>query len=844
MAVSPLAAGIVGVTFSQVRELIARRWVVVAVVVLALVALGQKSESTPEPLLASSAQMALGATSEFRLWFPVVAGCFVALGATAFVLATDRVAARVFLGFATAAAAALLAATATPAGEIWALETEYVALAAVGASAPLLFLVFPVNRLSSRAGRRVVATCVSAHAALVALSCGLLVLQLWPLFYALLTVLLMVLAADLLAAIGLAVGVMVVAPPRGGRERSLLGIVALGTIAGLAPFPLFVLAPRLTSDTYLLAPWMAVGGLVLLPASLGAAILSGQFLGIERIVRRGLIALLVWMALLCVYGVLVDQFGDHVGAWSEDPPSGWLLIVVAGVAGTFPAVQRRLRRAAEHRLFRDVYDYRETLQQLGFEIVNLTSVQQIAEHVLARLGRTLDLSWAAISVDSDGERNRHYCWGKCPPLSNLAELGALETPLVAEGVTIGTLFVGPKRHDIDLLADDLSLIGTLAHLVGTAFHNRLLVRRLEAQVVAQAERQSALEALSEQLMRVQEEERRRLALDIHDDPLQRAILLDRRLRCADDPPDTAWVTRQMEDIIESLRAIHHYGNRDVPDDSYRTAASPLTAEQKAKMPLITHPIVRKHPVTGRKALYGVSGSSYGIVDMPDDEAVALLDELARHATQAQYVLRSRYGVFCFGDDVSCTGYPSSCRSQTRKACPARHVGVDHPRLGAVKPLHADDSASSGLAEHGRQDGAPRIGVDAHGVIDAPRRLIALRVAVLTVDDLVQRAEVVAEGIGLPERRHQLRREDQVASAAPQLLDVAAAGCKRPFGQVMGLKGEMRVDGTRRGGQQLSGGRGGCGWHDARGHRPSIASHHRAQGRDHHPGVHQSRHRPV
>ena len=78
MAVSPLAAGIVGVTFSQVRELIARRWVVVAVVVLALVALGQKSESTPEPLLASSAQMALGATSEFRLWFPVVAGCFVA----------------------------------------------------------------------------------------------------------------------------------------------------------------------------------------------------------------------------------------------------------------------------------------------------------------------------------------------------------------------------------------------------------------------------------------------------------------------------------------------------------------------------------------------------------------------------------------------------------------------------------------------------------------------------------------------------------------------------------------------------------------------------------------------
>ena len=62
------------------------------------------------------------------------------------------------------------------------------------------------------------------------------------------------------------------------------------------------------------------------------------------------------------------------------------------------------------------------------------------------------------------------------------------------------------------------------------------------------------------------------------------------------------------------------------------------------MPLITHPLVRPHPVTGRKALYAVSGSSYGIVGMPDDEAVALLDELAAHATQPKYVLRFSYGV--------------------------------------------------------------------------------------------------------------------------------------------------------------------------------------------------------
>ena len=106
----------------------------------------------------------------------------------------------------------------------------------------------------------------------------------------------------------------------------------------------------------------------------------------------------------------------------------------------------------------------------------------------------------------------------------------------------------------------------------------------------------------------------------------------------DDLPET------MKQRIGPMIAVHHYGNRKVEDDMSRVAASPLTDEQKAKMPLITHPIVRSHPVTGRKALYAVSGSSYGIVGMPEDEAVTLLDELAAHATQPKFRLSYAYRV--------------------------------------------------------------------------------------------------------------------------------------------------------------------------------------------------------
>src|SRR6186997_83046 len=100
----------------------------------------------------------------------------------------------------------------------------------------------------------------------------------------------------------------------------------------------------------------------------------------------------------------------------------------------------------------------------------------------------------------------------------------------------------------------------------------------------------------------------------------------------------------MKRRIEPLMAIHHYGNRHDVDETSRTAASPLSDAQKAKMPVITHRIARPHPVTGKKALYAVSGSSFGIVGMPDDEARDLLDELAAHSTAPRYQMRFRYGV--------------------------------------------------------------------------------------------------------------------------------------------------------------------------------------------------------
>jgi taurine dioxygenase len=102
----------------------------------------------------------------------------------------------------------------------------------------------------------------------------------------------------------------------------------------------------------------------------------------------------------------------------------------------------------------------------------------------------------------------------------------------------------------------------------------------------------------------------------------------------------------MRKRIDGLVTLNVYGNRDDLDQASRTSAYAPTQEQKEKRGafLIRHPLVRRHPYTGRKALYAVSGTSFAIEGMPDEEGISLLRELAAHSTQSKYQYRMRYGV--------------------------------------------------------------------------------------------------------------------------------------------------------------------------------------------------------
>jgi taurine dioxygenase len=99
----------------------------------------------------------------------------------------------------------------------------------------------------------------------------------------------------------------------------------------------------------------------------------------------------------------------------------------------------------------------------------------------------------------------------------------------------------------------------------------------------------------------------------------------------------------MKERIDDLEVAHLYGAGKLLDEEF--IANPLaTDNQIGRVPTCHHPLVMRHPVTGRKALYATGQSSFAIKGMDDAEAVQLLWELKMHAIQDRFVYAHTYEV--------------------------------------------------------------------------------------------------------------------------------------------------------------------------------------------------------
>jgi taurine dioxygenase len=116
--------------------------------------------------------------------------------------------------------------------------------------------------------------------------------------------------------------------------------------------------------------------------------------------------------------------------------------------------------------------------------------------------------------------------------------------------------------------------------------------------------------------------------------------------------DTLWasgiaafeaLSRPLQILLDGLTATHDF-TRSFPVERFGSTAQDLARweETRRRNPPLSHPVIRTHPVSGRKALFVNDGFTSRINELEPAESEAILKLLFAHATHPEFTIRWRW----------------------------------------------------------------------------------------------------------------------------------------------------------------------------------------------------------
>ena len=116
--------------------------------------------------------------------------------------------------------------------------------------------------------------------------------------------------------------------------------------------------------------------------------------------------------------------------------------------------------------------------------------------------------------------------------------------------------------------------------------------------------------------------------------------------------DTLWasgiagyeaLSAPMKSLLEGLTATHDF-TRSFPLERYGNTPDALAQweEARRKNPPLSHPVIRTHPVSGRRSLFVNEGFTSKINELSETESEVILKFLFAHSTRPEFTIRWRW----------------------------------------------------------------------------------------------------------------------------------------------------------------------------------------------------------
>ncbi|HLI08170.1 MAG TPA: ATP-binding protein [Ktedonobacteraceae bacterium] len=331
--------------------------------------------------------------------------------------------------------------------------------------------------------------------------------------------------------------------------------------------------------------------LAVLPIACNYALFRTQLLGTTSMLSRQAMRILLWVLLASVFvfsAIIGLRFISTLGVSSDTLDYIYAGLLVVSLA-LFPLVWSKVRDVGDQVFYGDFYRYNQSLRDLSAALTRLQGIEQISAFMLPRLAALLNATETALllrtlpSPLSSGQqrkeemlnwrlyrhRETRSAWASRPGeqysderLVRVADLALTHLdqratgPIVLDGMLLlplydgnrcsGFLCLGPKFSLEPYSKQDGSFLSTLA--------SQLSVLEVNSRYLEQAQSDAQqLAALYHRVVSAQEEERRHLALELHDEALQQAMLLVRQLSDAGTMEEVAEVMPLARSVEVSLR---------------------------------------------------------------------------------------------------------------------------------------------------------------------------------------------------------------------------------------------------------------------------------------------------